>query len=167
MCKQPAAAVVLLQEEVLLEVLGLANQYGFVELQSAMSEYLKAVLHIRNVCLIFDIASMYGLRSLCETCCQFMDHNAAEILQSEGFLTLSLVCLQSCSFKFVLAGASSLCLFHCVSGACVILFVFGCQYQCNQLPGKTFYKMNSSVGRKFLLNSTHLTHLQCLFFLLL
>jgi len=78
-----------LQEEVLLEVLGLANQYGFVELQSAMSEYLKAVLHIRNVCLIFDIASMYGLRSLCETCCQFMDHNAAEILLSEGFLSLS------------------------------------------------------------------------------
>lgn len=73
----------------LLEVLGLANKYGFVELQSAMSEYLKAVLHIRNVCLIFDIASMYGLRSLCETCCQFMDHNAAEILQSEGFLSLS------------------------------------------------------------------------------
>jgi len=74
---------------VLLEVLGLANKYGFVELQSAMSEYLKAVLDIRNVCLIFDIASMYGLRSLCETCCQFMDHNAAEILQSEGFLSLS------------------------------------------------------------------------------
>ena len=77
------------QEEVLLEVLGLANQYGFVELQTAMSEYLKAVLHIRNVCLIFDIASIYGLHSLCETCCRFMDHNAAEILRSDGFLSLS------------------------------------------------------------------------------
>jgi len=84
------------QEEVLLEVLGLANQYGFVELQSAMSEYLKAVLNIRNVCLIFDIASMYGLHSLCETCCQFMDHNAVEILQSEGFLALSPVCHYTC-----------------------------------------------------------------------
>ena len=93
----------LLQEEVVLEVLGLANQYGFVELQSAMSEYLKAVLHIRNVCLIFDIASMYGLHSLCETCCQFMDHNAAEVLQSEGFLSLSMVGLShrliSCQFS--------------------------------------------------------------------
>jgi len=105
--------MVLLQEEVLLEVLGLANQYGFVELQSAMSEYLKAVLHIRNVCLIFDIASMYGLRSLCETCCQFMDHNAAEILQSEGFLTLSLVCLSSfyshCSICCMSSAVSTLC----------------------------------------------------------
>jgi BTB/POZ domain-containing protein 9 len=82
----------ILQEETLLEILGLANQYGFVELQTAMSEHLKAILNIRNVCLIFDIASMYSLRSLCETCCQYMDHNAAEILQSEGFLSLSPVC---------------------------------------------------------------------------
>lgn len=80
---------IVLQEEVLLEVLGLANQYGFVELQSAMSEYLKAVLNIRNVCLIFDIASMYGLRSLCDTCCQFMDHKAVDILETEGFFALS------------------------------------------------------------------------------
>jgi len=78
---------------VLLEVLGLANQYGFVELQSAMSEYLKAVLNIHNVCLIFDIASMYGLRSLCDTCCLYMDHSASDVLQSEGFLALSLVCI--------------------------------------------------------------------------
>jgi BTB/POZ domain-containing protein 9 len=78
-----------LKEEILLEVLGLANQYGFVELQSAMSEYLQAILNNQNVCLIFDIASMYGLQALCETCCQYMDHNAADILHTEGFLTLS------------------------------------------------------------------------------
>lgn len=76
----------------MLEILGLANQYGFVELQGAMSEHLKAILNIRSVCMIFDMANMYSLRSLCETCCQFMDHNAVEILHSEGFLSLSPVC---------------------------------------------------------------------------
>lgn len=75
----------------MLEVLGLAHKYGFVELQNAMSEYLKKKLNILNVCLIFDVASMYCLRSLCDRCCEFMDQNAAEILQSESFLCLSLV----------------------------------------------------------------------------
>jgi len=56
-------------------------------------------LNIRNVCLIFDIASMYSLRSLCETCCEYMDHNATEILQSDGFLSLSPVC-NTCFYSF-------------------------------------------------------------------
>lgn len=75
----------------MLEVLGLAHKYGFVELQNAMSEYLKKKLSISNVCMIFDVASMYSLCSLCDRCCEFMDQNAAEILQSESFLCLSLV----------------------------------------------------------------------------
>jgi BTB/POZ domain-containing protein 9 len=73
----------------LLEVLGLANQYGFVELQSSISEYLKAVLNKHNVCMIYDIANMYSLRSLSDNCCLFMDHNAFEVLQMEGFRSLS------------------------------------------------------------------------------
>ena len=74
-----------------MEVLGLAHRYGFVELESSISDYLKAVLNIRNVCLIFDIASMYNLKSLCETCCEFMDGNASDIIQSENFFSLSSV----------------------------------------------------------------------------
>ena len=82
------------QEEVLLEVLGLAHKYGFLDLQTAMSEFLKKKLNIANVCLIFDMASMYSLRGLCDKCCEFMDQNAADILQSESFLTLSVVSYQ-------------------------------------------------------------------------
>ncbi len=74
-----------------MEVLGLAHRYGFVELESSISDYLKAVLNIRNVCLIFDIASMYNLKSLCKTCCEFMDRNASDIIQSENFFSLSSV----------------------------------------------------------------------------
>ena len=87
-----------LQEEPLLEVLGLANQYGFIELQAAISDYLKIILNIQNVCFIFDVASMYNLRSLCETCCEFMDRNGSEILKSEAFLSLSSVCWEAFSF---------------------------------------------------------------------
>ena len=76
-------------EDILLEVLGLTHQYGFVELQSSISNYLKAVLNIRNVCLIYDIASMYQLTSLSDTCCDFMDHNASEIIKTEAFDQLS------------------------------------------------------------------------------
>lgn len=83
-----------LKEEVLLEVLGLAHKYGFLDLQTAMSEFLKKKLNIANVCLIFDMASMYSLRGLCDKCCEFMDQNAADILQSESFLTLSVSALQ-------------------------------------------------------------------------
>lgn len=86
----------------MLEVLGLAHRYGFVELESSISDYLKAVLNIRNVCLIFDIASMYNLKSLCETCCEFMDRNASDIIQSENFFTLSPVSTSAVSRILVL-----------------------------------------------------------------
>ena len=78
-----------LQEETLLEVLGLAHQFGFVELETSISDHLKAILNVRNVCLIYDIASMYSLRTLCQTCFEFMDRNAAEVIKSTAFLSLS------------------------------------------------------------------------------
>ncbi|XP_060580552.1 LOW QUALITY PROTEIN: BTB/POZ domain-containing protein 9-like, partial [Ruditapes philippinarum] len=77
------------KEEHLLDILGMAHRYGFTELESAISDYLKAILNIRNVCLIYDLANIYNLHSLCETCKDFMDRNASPILQSEAFLTLS------------------------------------------------------------------------------
>ena len=79
------------QEEHLLDILGMAHRYGFVELETAISEYLKAILNIKNVCLIYDLANMYSLKSLCNVCKEFMDRNASNILHSESFLTLSQV----------------------------------------------------------------------------
>ncbi|CAH1791881.1 unnamed protein product [Owenia fusiformis] len=78
-----------MKEENLLDVLGLSHQYGFLELESSISDYLKATLNIRNVCFIYDLANMYGLASLCKTCYEFIDRNAPDVLRGEAFLSLS------------------------------------------------------------------------------
>ncbi|XP_052263784.1 BTB/POZ domain-containing protein 9-like [Dreissena polymorpha] len=77
------------KEEHLLDILGMAHRYGFTDLEAAISDYLKAILNIRNVCLIYDLANIYSLQSLCEVCKDFMDRNATQILHSESFLQLS------------------------------------------------------------------------------
>ncbi len=74
-----------------MEVLSLAHRYVFSELTTSISEYLEAVLNNRNVCLIYDLASAYGLESLCQTCCEYMDRNAGEIIHTDAFLSLSSV----------------------------------------------------------------------------
>ncbi|UYV67113.1 BTBD9 [Cordylochernes scorpioides] len=78
-----------------LEVLALANQYGLVELLTSISEYLQAVLSIRNVCLIYDIARLYQLSSLAELCCDYIDRHASHIITTDSFLTLSASTLES------------------------------------------------------------------------
>ena len=50
------------KDELILDVLGLAHQYGFVDLETSISDYLRAILSVRNVCLIYDMASMYALQ---------------------------------------------------------------------------------------------------------
>ncbi|KAI0227876.1 BTB/POZ domain-containing protein 9 [Lamellibrachia satsuma] len=77
------------EEDLLLDVLGLSHQYGFVELQSAISAFLKDNLKVVNVCLIYDIASLYALTSLAQACCEFMICNAADVLHSDAFYSLS------------------------------------------------------------------------------
>lgn len=78
-----------IKDENLLDILGMSHRYGFVDLESAISDYLKAILNISNVCLIYDIANMYHLTSLCQVCKEFIDKNAQEILVNETFFTLS------------------------------------------------------------------------------
>ncbi|XP_070579023.1 BTB/POZ domain-containing protein 9-like [Ptychodera flava] len=78
-----------LKEDSLLDILGLAHRYGFIDLELSISDYLRATLNISNVCLIYDVASLYQLRSLKDTCFSFMDNNAGEVMQSESFLALS------------------------------------------------------------------------------
>lgn len=84
-------SILYLQDENLLDILGMSHRYGFVDLESAISDYLKAILNISNVCLIYDIANMYHLTSLCQVCKEFIDKNAQEILVNETFYTLSQV----------------------------------------------------------------------------
>lgn len=79
------------REEVLLDFLGLAHRYGLQPLEDSTSEFLRTILHTNNVCLVFDVASLYTLSTLSAACCNYMDRHAPEILNSSGFLTLSKV----------------------------------------------------------------------------
>lgn len=78
-----------LQECVVLEVLELAHQYGFLELEAGVSGYLERVLGVRNVCRIYDRACLYQLAPLARACRRFADRHAPAILQSDAFLQLS------------------------------------------------------------------------------
>ncbi|GAB6031713.1 BTB/POZ domain-containing protein 9 [Chamberlinius hualienensis] len=78
-----------LKEEVILDVLWLAHQYGFVDLETAISDYLKAILSSRNVCVIYDMANLFNLTSLSGVCCSFIDKHATDIMLQESFLSIS------------------------------------------------------------------------------
>uniref|UniRef100_A0A8C8DAY3 BTB/POZ domain-containing protein 9 n=1 Tax=Oryzias sinensis TaxID=183150 RepID=A0A8C8DAY3_9TELE len=77
------------REEVLLDFLGLAHRYGLQPLEDSTSDFLRTILHINNVCLVFDVACLYCLSALSAACCAYMDRHAPEVLTSDGFLTLS------------------------------------------------------------------------------
>ena len=76
------------KDELILEILGLAHKYGFQDLESSISDYLKAVLSIKNVCLIYDTASLYGLEKLMHSCCFFMDRHAVEVLHYSIYICM-------------------------------------------------------------------------------
>uniref|UniRef100_A0AAR2LY76 BTB/POZ domain-containing protein 9 n=1 Tax=Pygocentrus nattereri TaxID=42514 RepID=A0AAR2LY76_PYGNA len=77
------------REEVLLDFLGLAHRYGLQLLEDSTSEFLRTILNTHNVCLVFDVATLYGLSALSSACCAYMDRHAPEVLASDGFLSLS------------------------------------------------------------------------------
>ncbi|XP_052007702.1 BTB/POZ domain-containing protein 9 [Xyrauchen texanus] len=77
------------REETLLDFLGLAHRYDLQPLEGSICEFLRTLLNTRNVCLVFDMASLYCLSGLAEACCAYMDRHATEVLKSDGFLTLS------------------------------------------------------------------------------
>ncbi|XP_018331680.1 BTB/POZ domain-containing protein 9 [Agrilus planipennis] len=77
------------REDVILDTLGLAHQYGFQELETAISNLLRQLLALKNVCAILDTARLYGLDQLVKVCHTFLDQNASEILVHESFAQLS------------------------------------------------------------------------------
>ncbi|KAF5292804.1 hypothetical protein FQA39_LY13849 [Lamprigera yunnana] len=78
-----------LREDVILDTLGLAHQYGFQELETAISDILHQILALRNVCAILDTARLYGLNQLMKVCHTYLDCHASDILAHESFLQLS------------------------------------------------------------------------------
>lgn len=83
-----------LGEDAILDVLALAHQYSFADLETSISDYLKAILNTGNVCDIYDTATMFQLTSLASVCCSFMDRHAGDIMRHETFLTLSPLALK-------------------------------------------------------------------------
>ncbi|XP_059061241.1 BTB/POZ domain-containing protein 9 [Achroia grisella] len=84
----------LLREDTVLDMLGLAHQFNFQELEAAISDYLRQVLALRNVCAVLDAARLYGLDALMDYCYNFLDRNAIEVLQHDTFMQLSVEALQ-------------------------------------------------------------------------
>ncbi|XP_062526746.1 BTB/POZ domain-containing protein 9 isoform X1 [Bombyx mori] len=84
----------MLREDTVLDMLGLAHQFNFQELEAAISDYLRQVLALRNVCSVLDAARLYGLDALMDYCYNFLDKNASEVLEHETFLQLSVEALQ-------------------------------------------------------------------------
>ncbi|XP_017853063.1 BTB/POZ domain-containing protein 9 isoform X2 [Drosophila busckii] len=78
-----------LDEDAVIGVLGMANQYGFQDLEMAISKYLRQYLALNNVCMILDAARLYNLDDLTQVCLMFMDRNAADLLQHDSFKMLS------------------------------------------------------------------------------
>lgn len=72
-----------------LDILGLANQYGFLELEDAISTYLHKILSVENACSILDSARLFGLNSLIDVCHTFLDRNAVNILKNDSFNSIS------------------------------------------------------------------------------
>lgn len=71
--------------KVVLDVLGLSNLYGFIELKAEISNYLKNSLNLENVCNILDASLLYELNSLTQSCFLYFDAHAEEILKHESF----------------------------------------------------------------------------------
>lgn len=78
-----------MKEENILDTLGLANQYGFEALESAISSYLTKNLSLKNCCAILDAARLYSLQTLATVCMTFMDRNSTDLLGHITFKTLS------------------------------------------------------------------------------
>ncbi|CAB0001956.1 unnamed protein product [Nesidiocoris tenuis] len=80
-----------LKEDIILDILGLAHQYGFENLEKSICEYFIKSLSTQNVFSIYDAARLYQLKSLTEHCMGFIDRNLPPIIltSSKEFLQLS------------------------------------------------------------------------------
>lgn len=78
-----------MKEDSILDTLGLAHQFGFTELEFAISEYLVQILSVQNCCAVLDAARLYSLETLVTVCHTFIDRNAKDLLTHASFLALS------------------------------------------------------------------------------
>ncbi|XP_040579007.1 LOW QUALITY PROTEIN: BTB/POZ domain-containing protein 9 [Lepeophtheirus salmonis] len=84
-----------LSDDTLIEILELADIYGFQNLETAISEYLESNLNEKNVCYIYDTASLYSLPCLSSACLTFIDQKAYDVIKDESFTSLSPTALKN------------------------------------------------------------------------
>jgi hypothetical protein len=75
----------------IVEVLELARQYCFKDLEKDTIQMLKSALNLKNICSILNIANLYDLSDLKQACYTFVDQNALEIVTGDCFTDLSQV----------------------------------------------------------------------------
>uniref|UniRef100_A0A146M582 BTB/POZ domain-containing protein 9 n=1 Tax=Lygus hesperus TaxID=30085 RepID=A0A146M582_LYGHE len=80
-----------LKEDIILDILGLAHQYGFQNLEKSICDYFFKSLSTQNVFSIYDAARLYQLKTLTEHCMFFIDRNIPPIIlaSTKEFLQLS------------------------------------------------------------------------------
>jgi len=74
--------------EVVLDVLGLAQRYCFLELEKSVAEHLCSTLDEERVCEIFESAKLHEIQPLIESCYTFIDHHGEDVLEQPSFLKL-------------------------------------------------------------------------------
>ncbi len=79
----------ILDEKDVIDLLILANRYSLLALESAITGFLKDIIGINNVTDIYDVSMLFGITYLENACATFMDHNAPDIVLTDGFARLS------------------------------------------------------------------------------
>ncbi|XP_028968052.1 BTB/POZ domain-containing protein 9-like [Galendromus occidentalis] len=79
-----------LESGIILEVLGLANLYGFNVLHDVLVEHIRKNLSLANIVIMSNEANCLQHDQLIDICNQFMDENPDEILKREIFNLLSI-----------------------------------------------------------------------------
>ncbi|KAJ3647099.1 hypothetical protein Zmor_024640 [Zophobas morio] len=72
-----------------LQILGLAHQYSFTNLETTITKKIQSLLNLENVCAVLNTANLYDLEELLQSCYSFIDANASEILGGDCFTDLS------------------------------------------------------------------------------
>lgn len=78
-----------LDEKTVLGLVTLSHQYGFDQLLYSLCECLQSSVCCRNVCVLYDVASLYQIDCLLATCQKFIDTNAVDVLGHSSFCDLS------------------------------------------------------------------------------
>ncbi|XP_002133157.2 BTB/POZ domain-containing protein 9-like [Drosophila pseudoobscura] len=73
----------------IFKVLGVANLYCLLEVESVLADHLKQNVAVDNVCRILETARLYGFSDLAENCFKFMDREASKLVKHDSFQMLS------------------------------------------------------------------------------